>query len=85
MTGIKTNVTMTVTRGPISWAYIYTALGFAVAIEATLITMIEPLKFPLNVVVFIAVAAFTFWLFIFNGRFQNKLIAMKNAYENKGR
>lgn len=85
MTEIKTGVNMTVRRGPESWTYIYVVLGFALAIEATVITMVEPIKFPWNVVLFIAVAAATFWLFIFNGWFQNKLITMKLAYENKGR
>ena len=67
MTEIKTGVNMTVKRGPESWAYIYVVLGFALAIEATVITMVEPIKFPWNVALFIAAAAATFWLFIFNG------------------
>jgi hypothetical protein len=82
---IKVGVTMTTKRGPESWAYIYIMLGFALAIEATVISMIEPLRFPWNIVVFAVVASFTVWLFILNGRFQNKLIALKLAYENKGR
>jgi hypothetical protein len=81
----KDSVTATVKRGPESWTYIYVMLGFALAIEATVITMIEPLKFPWNLVVFIALAVLTFWLFINNGWFQNKLIGMKIRYEEKGR
>jgi hypothetical protein len=34
-----------VKRGPESWSYIYIALGFALTIEATVVSMIEPLKF----------------------------------------
>ena len=73
----------TVKRGPESWNYIYVALGFAIAIEATVIHM--ALHFPWNVGVFVLVGGFTFWLFIFNGWFQNKLIGIKNKYESKSR
>jgi hypothetical protein len=78
-------VSMTVKRGPESWTYIYVMLGFALAIEATVITMVEPVKFPWNIAIFVVIAGMTFWLFINNGWFQNKLIGMKHRYEEKGR
>jgi hypothetical protein len=35
MTGSDAGVTVTVTRGPETWAYIYTVLGFVLTIEST--------------------------------------------------
>jgi hypothetical protein len=35
-------VSATVTRGPASWAFIYIALGFAISIEGTAISLITP-------------------------------------------
>jgi hypothetical protein len=83
---MKTSVTIEtkVTRGPESWAYIYVALGFALAIEGTILQMIEPIRFPYNLVAYLALGAITVWLFISNGWFQNKLIGIKNRYESKG-
>jgi cytochrome b subunit of formate dehydrogenase len=75
----------TVTRGEKSWAYIYVALGFAIAIEGTIIQLITPLVFPWNVISFLLVSAFSIWLFLFNGWFQNKLIGWKSRYEDKER
>jgi hypothetical protein len=72
-----------VVRGPQSWAYIYITLGFVIAVELTIIPLL--LRFPWNVIVLAAVMAFTFYLFAFNGWFQNKLMGLKNAYENKAR
>ena len=69
-------------RGPESWAYLYIALGFALSIEGTLIQMIEPLWYPLNIATYIVVMAITAWLFICNGWFQNKLIGIKIRYES---
>jgi hypothetical protein len=68
-----------------SWDFIYIWLGFALTIEAGVVGLITPLDFPRNVVVYAVLGALTFWLFIFNGRFQEKLIGMKNDYENKPR
>ena len=84
---IKTNVSVSasVRRGAESWTYIYVMLGFALTIEATVVTMIEPLKFPWNLVVYAIIGIITFWLFIDNGWFQNKLISMKLKYEDKSR
>lgn len=75
----------TVTRGPTSWAYIYVALGFVVAIEGSVISMVTPLAFPWNIVVYALVAGFSIWLFLANGWFQNKLIGFQIRYENKAR
>ena len=76
----------TVTRGPESWAYIYVALEFVLAIEGTVIQMATPpLAFPWNLIAYAAVGASTFWLFIFNGEFQNRLIGIKLRYEGRAR
>ncbi len=78
----KATLGIKVKRGPESWAYIYVALGFALTIEGTIIQM-TPLVFPLNLVTYFVSAAITVWLFIYNGWFQNKLIGVKNRYENR--
>ena len=85
MIQIKDSVTMTVKRGPETWAYIYIMLGFALSIEGTVIAMITPLLFPWNLIVYAGVATVTFRLFINNGWLQNKLVGLKNRYEEKGR
>jgi hypothetical protein len=82
---ITDSATPSVIRGPQSWTYIYVALGFALAIEGTIIQMIDPLRFPYNLVAYLALAAATGWLFLASGWFQNKLIGMKNWYESQGR
>ena len=64
------------------WAYIYAALGFVVAIEGIIIEMMH-LDFPGNLIVYIVLGLFTGWQFLFNAKFQNKLIEMKNNYENR--
>jgi hypothetical protein len=74
-----------VTRGPESWAYIYTVLGFVLAIESTVIGMMTPISFPWNVIAFGALAIFTVWQFIENDQVHNWLIGLKNRYENKPR
>jgi membrane protein YdbS with pleckstrin-like domain len=74
-----------VKRGAQSWAYIYLALGFVLAIEATVIPMITSLTFPLNVVAFVSLGAATFYAFLFNGWFQNTVIRFRNWYEEKQR
>lgn len=83
MTNMKSSVNTQVIRGKESWNYIYIFLGFAISIEATVIGMITPLLFPYNLLAFAATAAITFNLFLFNSRFQNKLIGLKNRYEDK--
>jgi hypothetical protein len=85
MTGMKVSVDARVKRGPETWAYIYTVLGFVVAIEATVIGVMTPLEFPWNVVVFIALTTVTIWLFVENAWLQNKLVGIKMRCENKAR
>jgi hypothetical protein len=58
-------------------------LGFALTIEAAVVPMITPLSFPLNVLVYLVIAAVTWRLILFSGWFQNKLIAWKNRYEGR--
>lgn len=83
--GSKVTANASVKRGPESWSYIYTVLGFVVAVEATVIGMMTPLTFPWNIVLFVIVAAITIWQFIENGWLHNKLIGLKIRYENKAR
>lgn len=71
-------------RSQASWTFIYVMLGFALVIGGTFIQMF-PLAFPGNVIVYIVFSAWTIWLFIFNGRFQDKLIGLKDGYEGKPR
>ena len=78
-------VSAEVKRGPQSWAYLYIMLGFILSIEGTLVQMIEPPRFPLNIAAYILVMAITVWLFICNGWLQNKLIGMKERYESMPR
>jgi energy-coupling factor transporter transmembrane protein EcfT len=75
----------TVTRGPASWAFIYIALGFAISIEGTAISLITPLRFPWNLILYAVIGAATFWTFINNGEFQNGLLSWKDEYEQKAR
>ena len=51
MVRTTTSVQMKIKRGSESWSYIYVTLGFALSIEASVIAMIEPLKFPWNLLV----------------------------------
>jgi hypothetical protein len=74
-----------VIRGPESWGYVYTVLGFVVTIESTVIGMMAPLTFPWNVIIFFVLALATVWLFIENKWLHNKLIGLKSRYENKPR
>jgi hypothetical protein len=82
-TKVDSNVSIDakVRRGPVSWAFIYMTLGFALAIESTVMPML--FDFPWNIILYIAVGAFTFWLFIGNGQFQNWLIKLKKSYEDR--
>jgi hypothetical protein len=74
-----------VKRGQESWTYIYMVLGFAITIEGTIVSMIEPLRFPWNLVVYALVAITTFRLFLFSGWVHNKLIGLKIRYESTAR
>ncbi|MGB8744044.1 MAG: hypothetical protein WCD52_28465 [Xanthobacteraceae bacterium] len=70
-----------VKRGPESWNYVYVTLGFVVAIGGKVISMLPFGAF--NIFVYVLFAAGAIYLFLFNGRFQNKLIGIKSAYENQ--
>jgi len=67
MTGQNVGVTTQVMRGPESWGYIYTMLGFTLTIESTVIGMMTPVVFPWNIVLFVIVAPITIWAFIESG------------------
>ena len=85
MANIHEELTPNVTGGPNSWNYFYVALGFALAIAGTIIQMVDFLHFPCNVLLYVVTGAGLFWLFLFNGRFRNKLIELKNSYEKRPR
>ena len=70
-------------RSPQSWAFIYMALGFTVAIELTMISLLS--ERPWNAILCAAAVAFTVYLFVFNGWFQNKLLGIKQWCEGKAR
>jgi len=72
-------------RGEKSWQFIYIALGFSISIEGTFIQMIplHLLNFPRNIIFYGVVASITFWLFISNGRFQDRMLRMKKSYEDR--
>ncbi|HEX3756129.1 MAG TPA: hypothetical protein VHV26_13740 [Rhizomicrobium sp.] len=76
---------MKVKRGSESWAYIYVFLGFALSIEGIIVSMATPIRFPWKELLFVAMAAVTIRLFLFNGWFQNKLIGLKGRYEDAER
>jgi hypothetical protein len=76
---------VSVTRGAGSWNYIYIFLGFTLSFEGTLIQLIQPLCWPCNLILYIIAGLATVYLFLFNGWFQNKLILLKNNYENTPR
>lgn len=78
-------MTATVKRGPQSWAFLYTFLGFALTIETGVVGLIAPLQWPCNLLTLIVVGAITVYLFLCNGWFQNKLIGLKARYEEKER
>lgn len=82
---MQTTVTVDakVKRGPESWAFIYTWLGFGLTIEAGFVGLFP--FFPWTVIAYVILAAITVHLFINSGWFQNKLIGMKNDYEARAR
>jgi hypothetical protein len=83
MIEIKDSLSANVKRGRESWNYIYVMLGFVLAIGGTVISML-PFE-ACNILTYAVFAAVASGLFLCNGWFQNKLIAIKGAYENKAR
>lgn len=83
MMAIKDSVTVSVRRGPESWNYIYVTLGFVLTIGGTVIAMLPYGAW--YILAYALFAAVAIYLFLFNGWFQNKLIALKSAYESKAR
>lgn len=84
---VRTTATVTakVKRGQESWNFIYIFLAFALTIESTIVQMIDPLRFPYNLIFYLIFGAATFLLFIRCVWFQNKLIGMKVWYEDTPR
>jgi hypothetical protein len=72
-------------RGPVTWTFIYVTLGFALSIEGTFLQMIEPMRFPWNLIAYVALMAVTIWLFTSNKWFHEKLVRIKGRIENKAR
>ena len=71
-----------VIRGFQSWSFIYIVMGLLITIEGTVITMIEPLKFPWNILVFSALAAFTVLVCIKSTWFHERLFRVEQSYED---
>jgi hypothetical protein len=85
MANIHDALTPSVVGRSVSWNYFYIALGFALAISGTIIQMVDIIHFPCNILLYVVTAASLFWLFLFNGKFQDKLIALKTRYESRPR
>lgn len=81
----KVSFSAKVKRGPQSWAFLYTFLGFVLTIETGVVALITPLKWPANLVTLLIIGAVTVYLFLDNGWFQNKLLGLKARYEEKER
>jgi len=73
-----------VQRGEQSWTYIYIFLGFALTIEAAVIQMFN-LDAVSNLILYIPVVALTWYLFLHDGWFHNRLTGWKNSREEKWR
>jgi hypothetical protein len=71
-----------VLRGKPSWDFLYIVLGFTLTIESTIVTMIDPLKFPWNVLLYVAIAGLTIRYFYTSGWLHDRLIGLKNKYES---
>ena len=84
MVRVKTTVNAQVKRGRESWNYIYVFLGFALAIEGTIIDMLH-LDAASSLTLYTSVGALTWYLFFHDGWFQNKLTGWKASYEEKWR
>jgi hypothetical protein len=76
------SVTARVKRGPVSWSYFYTLLGFALTIETGIASMFE---LPWSLIGLLIAGAITIYLVLFNGWFQNKLLGWKARYEDAER
>jgi hypothetical protein len=81
----KLTASIKMLHGKDSWAYFYVALGFVSAIEGAIIQMITPIVFPWNIIMCVALGVVTFSLFICSPWFQDRLIGLKNRYENTPR
>lgn len=79
---LSDHVAAMVKRGPVSWAYFYTLLGFALTIETGIASMF---KLPWALVGLVIVAAATIHLVLYNGWFQNRLLGWKARYESAER
>jgi hypothetical protein len=78
------DVKLGVTRGPENWQYIYTFLGFFLAVGTGVIDFLD--LSPAESLTAFGVLVIGSWLlFIRSGRFQAWLLNRKTAYENKPR
>jgi amino acid permease len=74
------SVSATVKRGPSTWAYIYITLALLLAFVWTVIQVWGSCGRMLAVVISTAILIY---LFLFNGWFINKLVVLKEWYENQ--
>jgi hypothetical protein len=77
--------TATVRRGEKSLTFIYMTFSIILAIEGTLFSLLPRLGFFLDVVLPAVILGTTSHFFLFNARFQDKLIMWKIWYESKAR
>lgn len=82
MVKVKAECIAKVKRGPVAWQFIYTFLGFALTIEAGVMSLVTPLRWPWNLITYVFLAIVTFRLCLYSRWFQNKLIGWKQAYED---
>lgn len=75
------NVQFKIKRGPESWMYIYTTLGFTLTIEGTIFSIL-PFCWLYRLLVLFVVFLLTIYLFLKSGWLQNKLILLKIKMEN---
>jgi hypothetical protein len=75
---------MHVKRGKETWNYIYIMLGFAISIEGSVVQMLQ--MSPLwSIGSYLVIATITTWSFLDNRWVHDKLVRLKNRYEEKER
>jgi hypothetical protein len=66
----------------VSRAYL-TLLAFCVILESTIIGMMTPIWFPLNLILFLVIAAATTWAFLKSDWARTKLVELTKLFEDK--
>jgi hypothetical protein len=66
---------------PELWSYIYVFLGFALAIEGTIVSLLD-LGWCYSLPAYLLIAMITLYLFLRNRRFQDTLVKLKAKAED---